>query len=97
MKNSISYKKKLIQRLKNPKEAAAYLNAALNDDDISVFLVALRDVAKAHGGISYLAKETELNRESLYRTLSLHGNPTITNLFHMLDAIGLELNVKAAV
>ena len=68
----------------------------LEDDDIRVFLVALRDVAQAYGGISYLAKETDLNRESLYRTLSLHGNPTILNLFHMLDALGLELNVKAA-
>ena len=91
-----SYKKSLLERLKNPKEAAAYLNAALEDEDLRVFLVALRDVAEAHGGISNLAKETELNRESLYRTLSLQGNPTIMNLFLMLDALGLELNVKAA-
>ena len=97
MNKSISYKKHLIERLKNPKEAAAYLNAALADEDIKVFLVALRDVAEAHGGIACLAKETELNRESLYRTLSLQGNPTITNLFFILDALGLELNVKAVI
>ena len=97
MSKSISYKKSLIERLKKPKEAAAYLNAALEDEDIKVFLVALRDVAEAHGGVSYLAKETDLNRESLYRTLSLHGNPTIMNLFLMLDALGLELNIKAAI
>lgn len=95
MKRSESYKKELIKRLKNPEEAAAYLNASLEDDDIRVFLVALRDVAEAHGGISTLAKETELNRESLYRTLSRQGNPTIVNLFLMLDALGLELNIKA--
>jgi probable addiction module antidote protein len=93
---TISYKKNLINRLKNPKEAAAYLNAALEDDDIRVFLIALRDVTEAHGGVSYLAKETELNRESLYRTLSLQGNPTIINLLNMLDVLGLELNIKAA-
>ncbi len=92
-----SYKKSLIERLKEPKEAAAYLNAALEDDDLSVFLVALRDVATAHGGITKLAKETKLNRESLYRTLSLQGNPTIINLFFVLDALGLELNVKAVI
>ncbi len=97
MGKSRSYKKSLIKRLEDPKEAAAYLNAALEDEDIRVFLVALRDVAEAHGGISFLAKETDLNRESLYRTLSLQGNPTIMNLFHMLDAVGLELNVKVAV
>ncbi|NGX63509.1 MAG: hypothetical protein KR126chlam6_00921 [Candidatus Anoxychlamydiales bacterium] len=97
MGRSKSYKKSLTERLKNPKDAAAYLNAALEDEDLRVFLVALRDVAEAHGGISYIAKETYLNRESLYRTLSLQGNPTIMNLFLMLDALGLELNVKAAI
>ena len=97
MKKSISYKKKLIERLKNPKEAAAYLNAALEDNDIKIFLLALRDVAESHGGISSLAKETELNRESLYRALSLQGNPTIMNLFLMIEALGLELNIKPAI
>ncbi|NGX48508.1 MAG: hypothetical protein K940chlam5_00094 [Candidatus Anoxychlamydiales bacterium] len=96
MAKSINYKKSLIERLKNPKEAAAYLNAALEDEDIRIFLVALRDIAEAHGGVSYLAKEADLNRESLYRTLSLQGNPTIINLFLILDVLGLELNIKAA-
>lgn len=89
-----SYKHHLHQKLKDPKEAAAYLNAALEDDDLKVFLVALRDVADAYGGISQLAKETELNRESLYRTLSLRGNPTLISLILMFDALGLELSVK---
>jgi probable addiction module antidote protein len=97
MNRSISYNKKLIERLKKPKEAAAYLNAALQDEDLRVFLVALRDVATARGGIAYLAKETELNRESLYKTLSLNGNPTITNLFHILEILGLEINLRPAV
>lgn len=91
-----NYKETLIERLKKPHEAAAYLNAALQEDDLRVFLMALRDVTEAHGGISYLAKETRLNRESLYRTLSKKGNPTILNLFHMLDALGLTLNLKPA-
>ena len=97
MARARSYKKTLIERLKNPKESAAYLNAALADDDLRVFLVALRDVVEAHGGISELAKETELNRESLYRTLSLQGNPTLMSLFLMFDALGLEFQVKEAI
>ena len=97
MARTRSYQNSLIKRLKNSKEAAAYLNAALEDDDLRVFLVALRDVTDAHGGISYLAKETQLNRESLYRTLSKQGNPTIVYLFHMLDALGLELSLKPVV
>lgn len=92
-----SYKKHLIERLKDTREAVAYLNAALTDDDLRVFLIALRDVVEAHGGISHLAKETDLNRESLYRTLSLQGNPTLISLFLMFDALGLELQVKEAV
>ncbi len=97
MARTRSYKKSLIERLQDPKESAAYLNAALAEDDIRVFLVSLRDVVEAHGGISALAKETDLNRESLYKTLSLNGNPTLINLFLMLDALGLELQVKEAV
>jgi probable addiction module antidote protein len=97
MARTRSYKKSLTERLKDPKEAAAYLNAALADDDLRVFLVALRDVVEAHGGISALAKETDLNRVSLYRTLSLEGNPTLMSLFTMFDALGLEIQVKEAV
>ena len=97
MGRAISYKKHLIERLKDTKEAVAYLNAALADDDIRVFLVALRNVVEANGGISHLAKETDLNRESLYRTLSLQGNPTLISLFLMFDALGLELQVKEAI
>ncbi len=97
MKKTRSYKSALVKRLKNPKEAAAYLNAALEEDDLKIFLIALRDVTEAHGGVSQLARSTNLNRESLYRTLSKQGNPTILNLFHMLDSLGLELSIKAAV
>ncbi len=96
MAKTKNYQKALISRLKDTKEAAAYLNAALEDDDLRVFLVALRDVTEANGGISYLAKETQLNRESLYRTLSKQGNPTILNLFHMLDALGVVFSLKPA-
>ena len=87
----------MIERLKNPREAAAYLNVALEEDDLKVFLIALRDVAAALGGVSQLAESTNLNRESLYRTLSKQGNPTILNLFHMLDSLGLKLSIRPAV
>lgn len=70
MKKSNSYKEHLLKRLRDPKEAAAYLNAALEDEDPRVFLIALKDIAEAHGGLSKLAQETDLNRESLYKTLS---------------------------
>ena len=73
MRKFRNYKEHLFKRLQNPKTAAAYLNAALENEDPKVFLIALKDIAEAYGGISKLAKETGLNRESLYRTLSPRG------------------------
>lgn len=87
------YKEHLLQQLQDPQEAAAYLNAALQDDDPHVFLLALRDIAEALGGMGRLATETELNRESLYRTLSLRGNPRFFNLLAVLDSVGLEMTI----
>ena len=76
-------------------DAAAYLNAALHDDDHPAFLLALRDIAEAQGGMGWLAKQSELNRENLYRTLSVRGNPRFFNLLAVLDAFGLELSIQA--
>jgi probable addiction module antidote protein len=80
------YKIGLLQRLKDPEYAAAYLNAAQKD---GVFLLALRDVAEAHK-ISKVAEGADVNRESLYRTLSSQGNPTLTTLDSILGVLGLE-------
>ena len=89
-----SYTEHLCKRPKNPKDAAAYLNTALEDEDPGVFLVALKDIAEAHGGLSKLAKEAELNRESLYRTLSPRGNPRLESLVAILDVCNLHISIK---
>lgn len=89
------YKEHLLEQLQDPKEAAAYLNAALHDEDHHLFLLALRDITEANGGMAWLAGETDLNRENLYRTFSKKGNPRFFNLLTVLDAIGLELSIKA--
>ena len=93
MKKSRPYKDYLFDRLKDPEEAAAYLNAALEDEELGVFLLALRDIAKAHGGMTQLAKEAHVNRESLYRTVSKNGNPSISQLRLLLNTLGLEISV----
>lgn len=89
-----SYKEHLLKQLKKPRGAASYLNAALQDGDPHVFLLALRDIAEAKGGMSWLADEAELNRENLYRILSLKGNPSFLNLLAVMDAVGLEFSVS---
>ena len=82
----------LEETLRDPAEAAAYLNAALEEDP-TVFLQALKDVAKVHGGMAKIAEESQLNRESLYRMLSANGNPRIQSLNALLHSVGLKLQV----
>jgi probable addiction module antidote protein len=93
MSNSIDYKNYLIESLKDPKEAAGYLNAALEDGDIDGFLEALRNVVEAQGGMTTLAKKTTKGRESLYKTISKAGNPYLRNTNEILHALGFQLAV----
>ncbi|MBS0607079.1 MAG: putative addiction module antidote protein [Verrucomicrobia bacterium] len=90
-----NYKEHLLKQLQDSEKAAEYLNAALHDDDPHAFLLALRDIAEAQGGMGWLAKQSTLNRENLYRTLSIRGNPRFFNLLAVLDAFGLELSIQA--
>ncbi len=90
-----SYRESLLDSLRNPDEAAQYLNASLEDKDARVFLLALRDVADAMGGIRALSREARLNRESLYRMLSKSGNPSLESLAAVLSACGLRLAVQS--
>jgi len=84
----------LKEDLTDPDEAAAYLNAALEDGAQGVFLLALRDVANARG-LTRLARDTSLNRENLYRILSDEGNPRLSSLKALLDSMGLKLSVES--
>ena len=85
-----SYHAELMKQLKDPREAAEYLNACFEDSE-EVFLLGLRNVVEARGGMSALAKNTKLNRENLYRSLSKRGNPKLSSLSTILEALGIEL------
>jgi len=93
MSRSRRYEDVLDEDLRDPTEAVAYLNACLEDGDPEVFLLALRDVARARGGVARLAEATDLNREHLYRMLSENGNPELRSLELLLDALGLRLSI----
>jgi|SRR5581483_5281302 len=85
----------VVPALDDPVAAAAYVNAALEEeieDEEELFLVALRTIAKAHG-MAKLATETALKRENLYRMLSAGGNPRLSSLCTLLRALGLRLAV----
>lgn len=96
-KITASYSEQLIDTLKNRNQAKLYLQAALEayqlDDHAEAFLLALRHVAQAQGGIAKLAEKTQLNRETLYRTLSAKGNPRLQTLSVLLHALGFELTI----
>jgi probable addiction module antidote protein len=94
-KSTTSYQQDLIESLKDPCEAAAYLNAAIEEGEREVFLLALRNVAEANGGVGNVAAKANLSRESLYRMLSKRGNPEIKSLFTLLHTMGLRLAVEA--
>ena len=91
------YEESLQEALKDPAEAVAYLNAHLEDDGEDdteeIFLMALRDVAKAHG-FSEIAGKTQLGRESLYKTLSKRGNPRLSTLASLLKVMGMRLSIQ---
>src|ERR1035438_910407 len=89
------YRDGLLEPLPDPDEAAQYLNACLEDEDARVFLLALRDVADARGGIRTVSRDAHLNRESLYRMLSKSGNPSLDSLAAVLSACGLRLAVQS--
>src|SRR3990170_1672763 len=89
------YQEKLLEDLQDPELASAYLNVALMDEDPRVFLLALKNVYEAQGGqMTELARKTKLSRENLYRILSKKGNPKLTSIISLLDAVGLSLAVQ---
>lgn len=95
MKKGKAYQPDLIESLRDPREAEEYLNAALEENDPELFLLALRNVAEAQGGVAQLAERAKLNRESLYKMLSERGNPELRSLESLLHALGFHLAVAA--
>ncbi len=95
MKKHKDFQEYLLNKLQDPKEALAYLNEALTDEDQRVFLLALKEVMEAQNGdMSSVARQAQLNRENIYRMLSNKGNPKLTSLRSVLHVLGLELAIQ---
>ena len=91
-KRTRDYRGWLRKQLTDPAAAANYINAAIEDSP-DMLLVAVRNVAEAQK-MAKVASRAGVNRETLYRTLSDEGNPTLDTLSSVLDALGLEIAVK---
>jgi probable addiction module antidote protein len=85
------------EHLRTPQEMAAYLDAWMQEapDDTAGIARALGDIARAQG-MSQVAKDAGLSRESLYRALSADGNPSFATVAKVAKALGLRLHVQAA-
>ncbi len=82
----------LTEALKDPAEAAAYMEAVMELDDPATLLVALRQVAKAHG-MAEVARRADVGDKTLFKALSENGNPTLSTVHKVLHAVGLRLSV----
>lgn len=82
------------EHLEAEEDMAAYLDAALEDGDVAVIVAALGDIARAKG-MSQIAREAGLGRESLYKALSTSGNPEFATILKVVRALGLQLHVQA--
>jgi probable addiction module antidote protein len=82
------------QYLTTAKEMAAYLEAALGEGDPALVAKALGAIAKARG-MTQIAKDSGLGRESLYKALSPDGNPEFGTILKVMKALGIRLHAKA--
>jgi probable addiction module antidote protein len=80
--------------LKTETDIEAYLEAALEENDPAVIAAALGDVARAKG-MTEIAKKAGLGRESLYKSLSVQGNPELSTVLKVIHALGLKLQVRS--
>jgi probable addiction module antidote protein len=80
--------------LQTDEDINEYLNAAVEDGDSRVLLLALRNAAIAKGGIAKLAEVTGLNRESLYKTLSEQGNPQYDTVAAIIHGLGFRFAIQ---
>jgi probable addiction module antidote protein len=85
----------MVEAMKDPAEAAAYIEAVIGLDDPAALLMALRHVAKAHG-MAEVARRAQLGDKTLFKALSASGNPTLSTVQKVLAAVGLRLSVTPA-
>lgn len=89
----IDFKQTFSEELKDPKVATDYLDdalqSAIEENDITGFLLALRDVVEALGGVGKIAKELPIHRVAVYKALSENGNPLFATIIQCAETIGI--------
>jgi probable addiction module antidote protein len=93
-----SYREYLIEELQDPEEAQAYLNAAFeeyeSDKHLEALMLALHTVAQAQGGLSLLAKKSQINRQNLYKIFAGKRSPKWETMEAILHGLGFKLSLE---
>jgi probable addiction module antidote protein len=91
---AVPYEDGLYEDLRNPEEAARYLNEALKDGDADGILLAMHDIAKARG-MSRLAETIKVHRVSLHKMLRRKGNPSLRTFLSILGEFEVQLSASS--
>jgi probable addiction module antidote protein len=86
----------MAEHINTKEDVAAYLEAALEENDTAFLLSVIGDIARSKG-MAQIAKDLNLARESLYRSLSHDGNPSFDTIVKVLDNLGFQLSVRQKV
>ena len=84
----------IMEELNNPEFVSDYLQDALEEGGIPLFLITLRQVVQHQKGLTKASQETGLGRESLYKTLSEQGNPHLSTIEKILKTVGMKITVN---
>lgn len=94
-KKALEYNTFLFERLQDNDYALAYLKEAMHDEDLRVFLMAIKNVADAKGiTMEDLAQLCGVNRVTLYRMLSNKGNPGFLSLCNIIKNLGYKFDIR---
>lgn len=80
--------------IKTPERQAGYLEAVLEDGDLTLLAAALGDIARARGA-SKLAEKSGFSRQTIYKQLRAGGNPRLDTLAKLIEALGIKLHISA--
>jgi probable addiction module antidote protein len=86
----------IADHINTKEDVTAYLEAALEENDTSLLFAVLGDIARSKG-MAQIAKDLNLARESLYRSLAQDGNPSFNTVVKVLDNLGYQLSVRQKV
>ena len=88
----VDYSESMADQYRDDEYVAGLLKMCLEEEGFDVFLVALRNVAKVRGGMTWLANATGLGRESLYKSLSPGARPEFKTIYTVLRALGVTMD-----